>query len=227
MEHNNDIIKLSKDVREYADKMPKIKNLVISDNLKDLINQEVDLLLKRTDKASDEITNNVMKLCKDKESYLVELDHCFKSKERIFEKVYISLTNGLNTEEAINRVEDTLRFTYIIMDINKYTETVREYLDYFTNLGYQIYEILNCWGNEYYQGLNVILDYNGIKFEVQFHTVNSFHIKEGYTREPYMVIRNPLSSKEEIDKANIVRKYYQKQVVVPEGAIDFQYIKKL
>ena len=121
MECVHDIIKLSKEVREYADKMPKIKNLVISDNLKDLINQEVDLLLKRTDKVSSEITNNVMKLCKDKEAYLVELDHCFKSKERIFEKVYTSLTNGLNMEQAINRIEDALRFTYIIMDITKYT----------------------------------------------------------------------------------------------------------
>lgn len=225
MEQEKDIKAIAREVKEYSKVMPKIKNLVISDNLRNLINQEIDLLLNRTYNVSGEITSNIMNLCKDKESYLVELEHCYKSRERIFEKVYNFVNEDLSVFEAIDKIEDSLRFTYIIINSNDYINKVNEYIDKLESFGYHVYEVLNCWGDEYYQGLNIIFEYERVKFEVQFHTINSFHIKEGYTREPYMVIRNNLSNQEMIDKANIVRKYYQKQVIAPDGATSFQYKK--
>lgn len=218
-----EIAALEAEIREYSITMPRIRDLNIDPNLIDLITSNADLLLNRTFSQGMEIIGHVSKLCEDGVSYLVELEHCHKNSERVVEKVYGFIQDGDDVTAAVARVEDALRFTYVIVDEENYLAKITEYLQELEREGCCVYEFLNFWGNEFYQGINVLLEYKGVKFEVQFHTQNSYEIKEGHTREPYIVARNRFSDPEMVAKANVLRKYYNSQVRVPQGAIGFQY----
>ncbi len=53
----------------------------------------------------------------------------------------------------------------------------------------------NSWGNLEYKGINTRwVTRGGQRFEVQFHTPESFHAKQNITHVSYERIRNPLTS---------------------------------
>ena len=125
--------------------------------------------------------------------------------------------------DAVNSICDVLRFT-IIIDDKVYIAKVDEYLRKIEDFGYSVNRFKNVWGNEFYQGINVqFIDRDGFKFEVQFHTPNGYAIKEGKLRDVYNIIRDESSPKDLVHKSNIIRKYYQGQIRVPEGALEYQY----
>ena len=171
------------------------------------------------------ITSDLLGLQEGNISYFVELEHRFKTRERIKEKILQKMiVDNSSMREAINGIYDALRYTIVITD-ELYIEKVLEYLNKIEQLGYQIIRFRNSWGNEYYQGINVsFVDPDGFKFEVQFHTPNSYSIKEGKLRDVYNIIRDPNSKDEIVKKANAIRKYYQSLVKIPDGALDYQYV---
>jgi len=217
-----EIKKLEKDVNNYASMMPSvISDFKCYECLYAFIDEKVH------SSHGQKITDDIVNLCEDGISNLMELEHCYKGRKRLLEKVIIGIKNNMSLNESLNNVEDVLRFTIVIYDINDYVKKTEEYLNKLGDLGYNVVCFLNFWGNEYYQGFNVLMSYRGLNLELQFHTFNGYYIKEGYTRKPYEVARNPIADKEMIDKANIIRKYYQEKVVVPEGAEGYQYQKRL
>lgn len=223
---NKEIMQMEREVESYSLSMPTlVSKLKINSLFFELLEHKVDLLINKAYCYNNKITNDVICLCENGVSHMVELEHSHKGKTRLLEKAYYFIDEGNTIEEAINRIEDVLRFTIIIQNDSDYVNKTIEYLDKLKFLGYEIYDFLNFWGGEYYQGFNVLLKYQSLKFELQFHTNNSYYIKEGFTRVPYIVVRNPLSDKDMIEKANVIRKYYQDKVIVPEKAKGFSYIK--
>lgn len=172
------------------------------------------------------ITPLLLGLQEDQISYFVELDSRFKTAFRIKEKILQKMqVDQMNVLEASNSICDALRYTIIIDDI-LYKEKMEEYIQKIEEMGNQVIKFKNAWGNEYYQGLNVsFIAQDGFKFEVQFHTPNSYSIKEGKLRDVYNIIRDPESSPDLIKKCNEIRRYYQKQVKVPAGMIGYSYEK--
>jgi hypothetical protein len=72
---------------------------------------------------------------------------------------------------------DTVRYTYIVPE-GSYTPTVQSIVDDLSGQGYRLSEFKNSWGDEGYQGINSVwVDATGQKFEVQFHTDQSFTAK--------------------------------------------------
>lgn len=170
------------------------------------------------------ITSELLELQEDQISYFVELEHRFKTRFRIREKILQKMVVDKRTmRDAINGIYDALRFTIVISD-DVYTDKVEEYLHKIESFGYKVIRFKNAWGNEYYQGINVsFIDQDGFKFELQFHTPNGYSIKEGKLRDVYNIIRDPESPPDLVKKSNAIRKYYQAQVRIPVGALGYQY----
>lgn len=170
------------------------------------------------------ITSELLELQEDQVSYFVELDQRFKTKFRIREKILQKMkVDEMSMVDASNSICDALRYTIIVVD-DLYIEKVDEYLRKIESLGYRVIKFKNAWGNEYYKGLNVsFIDQDHFKFEVQFHTPGSYAIKEGKLRDVYNIIRDPDSPDDLKNKSNAIRKYYQAQVRIPKGAIDYCY----
>lgn len=170
------------------------------------------------------ITYEILDLQEVNVSYFVELEHRFKTRERIKEKILQKMkTDNMTMIEASNTIYDALRFTIIIND-DVYLQKVEEYIKRIEKAGFKVFRFRNAWGNEFYQGLNVsFVDQDSFKFELQFHTRQSHSIKEGKLRDVYNVIRDPDSPEDLKRKSNEIRKFYQAQVKAPEGAIGYQY----
>jgi len=63
------------------------------------------------------------------------------------------------------------------------------------NLGYEMCQSRNSWDDAEYKGINTRwVTEGGQRFEVQFHTPESFHAKQYVTHGAYGRTRNPLTS---------------------------------
>jgi len=77
-------------------------------------------------------------------------------------------------------ISDILRYTYITSADTLATKTL-EVIEIFKSLGYETIEIKNYWLMSFYpyNGINtVIVSPNGLKFELQYHTIESYEIRE-------------------------------------------------
>ncbi len=224
LEENEELIlEYEKEVMRYMmNEYPKRKKntTINSPELK----RAVDYIETRAKFYSNTVTEQLLNLQESNISFFIELDQRLKQRERIIEKVKQKMeVDHMSIIEAANLIGDTLRYT-IIIDEKLYTEKVDEYLRSIEELGYKVYKFKNKWGDEYYQGLNVIFeDDMGFKFEVQFHTLGSYTIKEGKLRNVYNIIRDKNSPEDLRKKSNIIRRYYQKQVDIPIGAVGYEY----
>ena len=221
------ILQYEKDVANYAMRVlgsKKEPSYKIEDNFE--LENAVRYITSRAVLYETVITAELLDLQEDQISYFVELDARFKTAYRIKEKILQKMqVDQMSMIEAINSICDALRYT-IVIDDRLYKDKMEEYIRKIEDMGNQVIKFKNAWGNEYYQGLNVsFIDHDGFKFEVQFHTPNSYSIKEGKLRDVYNIIRDPDSSPDLIKKCNEIRRFDQKQVKVPEGMIGYHYEK--
>ena len=99
-------------------------------------------------------------------------------------------------------------------------------LEKLTNSGYKVVKFRNAWGGKFYQGINVqLLSPSGIKTELQFHTPNSYAIKQA-SHEVYEIHRNPASAPEEVAETTAQSIAFNDMVKVPSGAKDIAWNHK-
>ena len=167
----------------------------------------------------------ILKSFESDKAYLTGLDFRFKSVESTARKIHLDSTDKeISFAEAANGIHDSLRYTYIIND-DEYVTVTQKILTEFENKGYKLYKFKNYWANDTnsYQGINTNLETpDGLVFEVQFHTADSFDTKESKTHKYYEIIRSETAS--EAEKAEAEKKMNElfALVPVPDGARDFK-----
>jgi hypothetical protein len=138
-------------------------------------------------------------IAKQTDGKLVGLEHRFKSEESLTRKladraersVIKQMRKGVNQEEAILNsikehaidINDTVRYT-LTFSMDKYTIGYQNTIKTLQNQGYKIEGIWNAWEmvgtpqDTGYRGINVtVVNPNGQKFELQFHTPQSYQVK--------------------------------------------------
>ena len=140
------------------------------------------------------------------------LEHRLKTKESFLRKVNADSGNSLEAEkirETISSKGDVIRYTYIDHPTSlagSYQEITRAMLE----KGYESVKVKNFWTNKGnpYNGINCTFKTpDGQRFEVQFHTPESYSIKDGMHKdyEAWRVL-DPVS-----DKARALRKKMMEQ----------------
>ena len=99
-------------------------------------------------------------------------------------------------------------------------------MDKLTNEGYSVYAFKNFWARDdnVYQGINTHLKAsNGMIFELQFHTQESYDTKTEKVHKYYEITRSESASDEE--KAEAFRKQVElfAQIPVPSGVKELTY----
>lgn len=88
-----------------------------------------------------------------------------------------SLVENISLSKAVSKINDALRYT-TIFDSDTFTE---EYLKMKQKLiaeGYKIVKVKNTWlVDGPYKGVNTVVEKDGINFEMQYHTQESFDLK--------------------------------------------------
>ena len=128
--------------------------------------------------------------------------------------------------EVLRKIPDAIRYTFCFQPENY----VRGYYDIKARLegyGHEMYLSNNSWSGREYKGINTRwVTQEGQRFEVQFHTPESFHAKQYITHEAYERIRNPMTSRRELRELHAFQRAVSSQIKIPDGATGISDYKK-
>ena len=147
-----------------------------------------------------------------------------KDEDRLKEKVAEQLESEPDKppSEVLRKNPDTIRYTFCFQS-ESYTKGYCDIKERLESRGYEMYYSKNWWTNPEYKGINTRwVTPEGQRFEVQFHTPESFHAKHNVTHPAYEKIRDPKTSRAEIRELRAFQREVSAQIEVPDGATDIR-----
>lgn len=175
-----------------------------------------------------EVTKELSVLANQFDADLVGLEYRLKAVDSLSDKIRRNAYSAKVTpSEAAERLCDVLRYTMRLPDSN-YTEGIRAVLEDFKRRNHGI-DLANSWiGNPNYRGVNVVLTRpDGTQFELQFHTADSFHVKDKINHSLYEKWRELPPGKEKDDIAAEMQ-VNASSIPVPPGIEELtEYNKKI
>jgi hypothetical protein len=165
------------------------------------IDTRVGSAVERIPRAEPLISKDIKEtaeLC-SQHTWLGGFEFRLKGTGRIVEKVFEKLDAepDRNPDEVVQQIPDAIRYTCCI-ETGDYTSGFAEAKKGLEGRGYEMYYSRNYWSNPEYRGINTRwMTPEGQRFEVQFHTAESFHSKHAVTHKAYERIRDPVTSERE------------------------------
>ena len=151
-----------------------------------------------------------------------------KGEDRLKEKIAEQLEAEPDKSPAgmLRRIPDAIRYTFCFQS-ESYTRGYYDVKERLESRGYQMYYSRNWWTDPEYKGINTrLVTPEGQRFEVQFHTPESFHAKHHVTHAAYERIRNPSTSRAELRELHAFQREVSWWIQVPDGAADIPDFKK-
>ena len=155
----------------------------------------------------------------DPDRYLIGFEHRLKGRDRIKEKVYLTIKeSNRSPEEAVSLVPDTIRYTLQYKE-DHYTQGVRADIVRMQEQGFMLKILRNYWSDDQYRGINSqwVEPSTGQRFEVQFHTQISFEAKQ-LTHGSYERLRTRQADEFEEMVLEAFQKKVASEVPVPPSA---------
>lgn len=157
------------------------------------------LYYNRTVKKEPEITAQVTETARQAGMGMAGEECRVKSRNSYFKKI----RRKCDPRENGYEVKDILRYTYTASG-EELAEKISKVIEMYSNSGYNTVEIKNYWldGQNPYNGINTTMrSPEGLPFELQYHTPESFEIKNGKMHELYEKQRpiKDVSSREYIE----------------------------
>jgi len=161
--------------------------------------------------------------------WLEGLEHSLKGEDRLKDKIADLLDTGApdaTIEEVLRQIPDAIRYTFCAEPDN-YGEVYWDIKERFEARGYEMQYSENHWFDTQYKGINTRwVTPEGERFEVQFHTPESFYAKQHITHEAYERLRNPLTQDDERRELMVFQQEACSWVSAPEGAADIPNYRK-
>jgi hypothetical protein len=141
--------------------------------------------------------------------WLEGLEHCLKGEDRLKEKIAdLAETSAPDApvEYVARQVPDAIRYTFCV-EADGYALAYWAVKGQLEERGYSMTYAENHWPREEYKGINTRwLTSEGQRFELQFHTPESFHAKQQVTHFSYERLRNPLTTEAERSKLSMFQR---------------------
>lgn len=150
---------------------------------------------------------------------MVGLEFRVKEADSLIRKIQGDVAKtGLGVDKAADGMSDVLRYT-MQLPIAKYADGAQATITALRKQGYHA-RVKNTWHSKKnpYRGVNVAMTApNGAKFELQFHTLRSFQVKNGEMHKLYEKYR---TSTNRAERKQLSAKMWElsKRVPVPDGA---------
>jgi len=160
--------------------------------------------------------------------WLEGLDFRLKGEDRLKEKVAEVLKRepDRTPKEVVREVPDAVRYTFCLR-AEDYTNGYQDIQHRLEAFGYEMIYSKNYWNDPEYKGINTRwITPDGNRFEVQFHTQESYHAKQEVTHDAYERIRSPLTSRAERTELKSFQSEVTSWVLVPDGAEDIPDYKR-
>jgi hypothetical protein len=167
----------------------------------------------------------------NKEKYggwLEGFERRLKDEDRLREKFAERLEGEPNKSpaEILRKIPDAIRLTFCFQPDN-YTRGYYDIKERFEARGYEMFHSKNFWTDPEYKGINTRwVRSDGQRFEIQFHTPDSFHAKHYVTHKAYERIRDPTTSRAELSELHEFQREVSSLIEIPEGAADIPDYEK-
>ena len=128
-------------------------------------------------------------------------------------------------EDLSSHIDDVVRFT-ATLDPQKYHQGINSILKEFGQRGIEVTSPKNFWksGSGCYRGVNVKMKVDGKPVELQFHTEESYNIKQVKTHPLYQIARNPPSPEAKAQAVREIKEIY-KSCTYPPKMETWEYSK--
>ncbi|MEG9482768.1 minor capsid protein [Mannheimia sp. HC-2023] len=164
-----------------------------------------ELVRKKAVAVEPMITRDVVSIITASGGEPAGLDFRLKSLPSLQRKIDTEIMAGISKEQAIASIRDVIRYT-AILDEQRFVEQYQKMQKDLGKQGYSTIIVKNTWkSNSAYKGINTFvstfIEKNNIIFELQYHTKQSFELKNGKLHELYEKFRDlniPLAQKSEI-----------------------------
>jgi hypothetical protein len=160
--------------------------------------------------------------------WLEGFKHRLKGEDRLEEKVAEKLgaEPRMTAATALREVGDAIRFTYCFQ-AESYTRGYYDIKERFESRGHEMCYSKNYWTDPEYKGVNTRwMTAAGQRFEVQFHTPDSFHAKHQVTHLAYERIRDTSTSRAERGELQAFQREVSSHIQVPDGAAEIPDCRK-
>ena len=149
-----------------------------------------DVLLNQASDKEKEITTSLVGVERDLGIALVGLDYRFKSKESLIRKILTKMAaKDISAAAAAESIDDVLRYTFLL-SADKFVVEFHQTIARMQMFGHKAVSISNTWRQGApYKGVNAVFEQNGQRYELQFHTQQSFDLKNGELHELYEQFR--------------------------------------
>ena len=165
-------------------------------------NAEADRRIADLRRSEPEVTALLRLVQQDSpyDCHLAGLDHRIKKEARLKEKIADNLESEVisGVADAVGEINDAVRYTFNFHR-DHYVSGAVDVTSQLESAGYQMFYRRNHWAEDpQYKGINTRwLTPDGGRFELQFHTFESFHAKECLTHRSYERLRSPETSRPE------------------------------
>lgn len=189
------------DVFDALDEGEKLKNI---EALKNMSPDALKFYNKCAD-CEKLISKDVKGIVEECGGTLAGFDYRLKTPASFLEKIGPrAALKGISEKEMLSEINDVIRYTEIA-DKDKLVDSFNKTMDDLKGKGYKVKAVKNTWNdvNNPYKGVNSVLESpNGQKFELQFHTPESFELKQGEMHKLYEQSRRLDPSSDEAIKLN-------------------------
>lgn len=170
------------------------------------------------------ISENIKAIATDNTSgaWLEGYEFRLKGHDRLVEKVSERLKREpeRTPEEITGRIPDAVRYTFCL-NRQDYATGFRKIRERVEGCGYAMYHCGNSWDDSQYKGVNTRWQTeDGQRFEVQFHTPESFHAKHEVTHAAYERLRQPSTGVAERRDLIDFQREVSSWIPVPDGVRD-------
>jgi hypothetical protein len=178
--------------------------------------------ISRVQRAEKAVTRDMREAGSQNEcgGWLEGLDYRLKSEDRLKEKLAEKIEHepGKTVATALGQVSDAIRYTFCFEPMS-YVDGCSGVTHHLEEHGYRMIYGKNHWlDNPEYKGINTRwVTAEGQRFEVQFHTPESFHAKQHVTHWSYERLRNPLTEDDERTELRSYQREVCTWIGVPRG----------
>jgi hypothetical protein len=154
-------------------------------------------------------------------AWLEGLEHCLKGDDRTVQKVaeVLKRVPGKSVQEIVRELPDAIRYTFCLESGN-YAAGYWDVKHRMEQQGHAMIYSKNHWRDDpEYKGINTRwVTPDGQRFEVQFHTAESYHAKQEVTHRIYERLRSPLTPDDERRELRSFQREVCQWISIPEGA---------
>jgi hypothetical protein len=174
-------------------------------------------------RSEKKLTEHMGEAARDNASggWLEGLEHRLKGEERLKEKIAEKIEHEPNKSpsEVVRKITDAIRYTFCFEPSN-YSDGYRDVTERLEAREYRMVYSKNHWRDDpEYKGINTRwVTPEGQRFEVQFHTAESHHAKQGLTHRSYERLRNSLTPDDERLELRLYQREVCRWIAAPEGA---------